>query len=89
MGPVRKSKSEKVKFDDDGTVAVSVDLEQCLVPDPVNRQRLLNYFERTGHVLPPEHNLLQFYLDDTEKFTSENKMVINKNKTAYIYYHSR
>ena len=84
MGPVHKSKSEKVKFVDDGTVAVSVDLEQCLVPDPVNRQRPLNYFERTGHVLPPEHNLLQFFVDDAEKFTSENKMVINKNKTKIL-----
>jgi hypothetical protein len=42
-GPVLVSKSEKVKFVDDGTVAVSVDLKASLVPDPVQRERPLNY----------------------------------------------
>ena len=55
-GPVQKSKSEKVKFVDDGTVAVSVDLRQCLVPDPVDRVRPVHYQERTGHILPQENN---------------------------------
>ena len=38
-GPVLKSRSETVKFVDDGTVAVSIDLKHCLVPDPVYRVR--------------------------------------------------
>ena len=33
-GPVLKAKSEKVKYVDDGTVAVSVDLKASLIPDP-------------------------------------------------------
>ena len=37
--PVLKSKSEKVKFVDDGTVAVSIDLKGCLIVDPVERAR--------------------------------------------------
>ena len=38
QGPILKSKAEKVKFVDDGTVAISVNLKNCLVPDPVDRQ---------------------------------------------------
>ena len=83
-GPVLKSKAEKVKFVDDGTVAVSIDLKQCLIPDPQNRPRPHNYHERTGHILPAENNLLQYYIQDTEKFVSDNKMVINKKKTKII-----
>ena len=81
QGPMSKSRSEKVKFVDDGTVAVSVDLKTSLVPDPVDRDRPLNYHERTGHVLPVEHNLLQHYVRDAEQFVSDNKMVVNKKKT--------
>ena len=83
-GPVLKSKAEKVKFVDDGTVAITIDLKQCLVPDPVDRARPVNYHERTGHILPAQNNLLQYYVEDTEKFTTENKMVINKKKTKII-----
>ena len=73
-----------MKFVDDGTVAVSVDLKTCLVADPENRARPLNYHERTGHILPPENNLLQYYISDTEQFVADNKMVINKQKTKII-----
>ena len=84
QGPVLKSKSEKVKFVNDGTVAVSIDLKACLVPDPIERARPLNFHERTGHILPPENNLLQFYIDDTENFARDNLLVINKQKTKVI-----
>ena len=84
MGPVTKSKSEKVKYVDDGSVAVSINLKTCLVPDPVVRPKPLNYHERTCQTLPVENNLLQYYLDDTEKFAVENKMKINPRKTKVI-----
>ena len=74
----------KVKFVDDGTVAVSVNLKSSLIPDPVERARPLNYHEWTGHVLPEQQNLLQYYIRDAEKFTEDNKMVINKDKTKII-----
>ena len=85
-GPVLQSKSEKVKFIDDGSVAVSIDLKQCLVPDPVHRPRPLQYHERTGHILPPENNLLQYYIADTEDFTQRNNMVINQRKTKIMHF---
>ena len=84
IGPLNGSKSEKVKFVDDGSVAVSVDLKACLVPDPVQRPRPLKYHERTEHILPPQNNLLQYYVTDTEHFVEENKMVINKQKTKIM-----
>ena len=65
-------------------MAVSVDLKTCLVPDPVIRDRPLNFHERTGHILPEENNLLQYYVRDTEMFAAENKLVINKQKTKLI-----
>ena len=83
-GPVTSSKSEKVKFVDNGTIAVSVDLKACLAPDPVLRPRPLNYHERTGHILPSENNLLQYFIKDAEEFVLNNNMVINKRKTKVI-----
>ena len=80
QGPVTKSKAEKVKFVDDGTVAVSVNLKSSVVPDSVDRPHPRNYHERTGHVVPDQNNLLQFYIRDTEEFVTENLMVINKQK---------
>ena len=59
-GPVLESKSEKVKFVDDGTVAVSINLKKCLKQDPVSRPRPFNFRERTQQILPAKNNLLQF-----------------------------
>ena len=83
-GPISKSKSVKVKFVDDGTVAVSVNLKTSLIPDPEDRAQPLNYQERTGHILPGEQNLLQYYIEDAESYCSNNQMVINKQKTKVI-----
>ena len=85
-GPVLKSKAVKVKYIDDGTVATSINLKKCLINDPINRSRPFNYHERTEHVLPPENNLLQYYLDDTEQFTRDNKMKINSTKSKIILF---
>ena len=74
----------KVKFVDDGTVAVSVNLKASLIPDPVQRPRPLNYEERTGHVLQVEQNLLHYYIIDAENYSHINQMVINKQKTKVI-----
>ena len=85
-GEVTKSKSEKVKFIDDGSVAVSINLKTSLIPDPVRRPCPLNYHERTSQILPDENNLLHYYLQDTENFTINNKMKINSKKTKVILF---
>ena len=84
FGPVTKAKAEKVKFVDDGTVAVSIDLKVSVVQDPVDRPKPRNFHERTGHILPEKDNLLHYYLRDTEQFALDNKMIINKQKTKLI-----
>jgi hypothetical protein len=85
-GPVRKSKAVKVKYIDDGTVATSINLKKCLTLDPVDRPRPFNYHERTQQILPAQNNLLQYYLEDTENFTEENKMKINPKKSQVILF---
>ena len=82
-GPVTKSKAEKVKYIDDGTVAVSIDLKKCLTNDPAER---LNFHERTNQILPAENNLLQYYLSDTEDFTKSNLMKINSKKSKVMLF---
>ena len=84
FGIITQSKSEKVKFIDDGSVAVSVNLKASLIPDPVKRPYPLNYNERTCQILPNRNNLLQYYLKDTENFTNQNKMKVNPKKTKVI-----
>ena len=44
----------------------------------------LKFHERTQHILPPENNLLQFYIEDTEQFIKKNRMVINRSKTNIL-----
>ena len=78
--PINTSKVKSVKLVDDG----SKDLKTCLAPDLSMRPRPVNYHERTCSVLPPENNLLQFYLNEAENFTLENKMKINAKKTKII-----
>ena len=84
LGPLVKSKAVKVKFVDDGTVAVSINLKDCIVPDPATRPRPLNFHERTGHILPEANNMLQHYITDNEEFVAEDKMQMNKKKTKVI-----
>ena len=68
FGPIQTSRAKAVKFVDDGSVTVSINLKTCLSADPESRPLPLNYHERTCSVLPPENNLMQYYLDDAEKF---------------------
>ena len=79
--PASKSQSKSVKCIDDGTVAVSINLKSSLIPDTVKKPQPFNYDERTCQVLPKEENLLQYFLEDAEKFTTETKMKINPKKT--------
>ena len=78
--------SESAKFVDDGSIADNVNLKTCLIPAPSNQPRPLNYHERTSQVLPSENNLLQYFLEDTEKFTTENKMKVNSKKTKVLLF---
>ena len=50
-------KSLTVKYVDDGSVAVDVDLKKSLIPDPVEKPKPLQFRECTGHILPAEKQL--------------------------------
>ena len=85
-GPVTKLKAEKLKYIEDGTVAVSIYLKKCLTDDPEERSKPLNFHERTNQILPAENNLLQYYLSDTEDFTKSNLMKINSKKSKVMLF---
>ena len=69
LHPLRSTKSLNVEYVDDGAVAAEVDLKKHLVLDKEYRPFPLSFRQRTGHMLPPEHNLLQLYLNNIEEFT--------------------
>ena len=69
---------------DDTAAAVTVNLKLSLVHDSEKRPKPLKHSERMETVLPSHNNLLQFYLNDIEKFTVENKMKINISKTKVM-----
>ena len=49
--------------------------------EPYIRAKPLKYDERACQVLPQDENWLQLFLDDAEKFTINNEMKINPNRT--------
>ena len=85
---LQDARTEKVKYIDDGSVAVSINLKSYLIPDPSKRPMPLNFRERCQLVLPAENNPLQYILTVTEKFARENKMDINMKKTEAMLFTS-
>jgi hypothetical protein len=71
-----------MKYVDDLSLAVSINLKDNLVPNPeVNPQRPLSYHERTQHILPGTRNMIQQEFDNLKEFASQHEMVINGEKT--------
>ena len=77
-----------VKFVDDHSCAVKIDLKKALVNDPIKRQKPLNFHERSGHVLPPDQNALQYLLENLFEFTEKNLMRINESKTKVMLFNT-
>ena len=72
----------KVKWIDDLTILSTVNLETQAVHDPDhNMQRPLNFHNRTEHMLPIQHNMLQKDVWNLQQFAHDNSMVINQEKT--------
>ena len=82
------SKSQTVKFVDDGAIATSIDMKATLIPDSTVRPFPLKFNERTGHILPDNENLLQSYVTDLEQFAMENKLKINEPKTNLMLFNT-
>ena len=81
-----RPKSISLKFVDDLSVGVKVDLSKDIVNETSVRPLPLNRHEVTGHILPPENNLLQAYMDDLQEFCSSNQLVINEKKTTIMLF---
>ena len=77
-----------VKFVDDHSSAVRINLKLCLSKDPVDRPKPLNYHERTEHILMPHTNVLQSTLNDLHKFTVDNLMKISISKTNIMLFNT-
>ena len=77
-----------VKYVDDHSCGVKIDLKRALIKDPMARQRPLGYHERTGHILPADRNYLQLNLDDIQSFTEKNLMKINVGKTKTMIFNT-
>ena len=77
-----------VKFVDDHSCAIKIDLKKSLIHDPVQRLGPLNFHERTEHVLPVNSNCLHSELNDLYGYTINNLMKINVNKTKIMLFNS-
>ena len=88
--PLSKRKPmEKVhmKYVDDLSLAVSLDLKQNLVQNPdQNPERPLTFRNRTNHILPQEKNTMQEEFDKLAAFANQNEMVINDDKTKAMLF---
>ena len=82
--PLSNVKNISLKYFDDATSAVGIDLKEELSLDPVDRPRPLTSNERSGLILPIQHNKLQDDLDGFRQFAQENNFQINHQKTKVI-----
>ena len=89
--PTKRKPMEKIhlKFIDDMTAAVSINLKQNLVqnPDP-NPIRPLQYHDRTQHILPEERYQLQSLLDDLMTYSDDHQMQINQSKSKVMLFNN-
>ena len=79
----RIGETENKKFVDDLTLLEVVNLKDNLVKKTASTSPP-NFHERHGLWLPPEKTVLQHKLEDLQKFTQENEMLINAKKTKVI-----
>ena len=75
-----------MKYFDDTTAAAKIDLKNDLVPDSRQRERPLNWNEKSQLVLKSENNLLQQDLVEFENFTRNNLMKINPKKSNILLF---
>ena len=82
------SHSISVKYVDDHSCAVKINLKNCLAEDPYNRPQPFKFHERTQQVLPRYSNFLQNMIDDLHSFTEGNLMKINLQKSKVMLFNA-
>ena len=69
------------QYVDDLSLAQSINLKECLIPNPdPSPARPLAYHDRTGHLLPTEACQLQEEINQLVTYSQANQMTINENK---------
>ena len=76
--------SISVKFVDDASAAVKIDLKNMLVKDHIQRERPYTYNEHNELILPEGRNPLKPILDSLQRFTETQGMLINQKKTKIL-----
>ena len=84
--PQEETASKHMKYVDEATLTVSVDLKNLFKIEIINRPKPLNFNEKSELYLPIEHNLLQKQMQQFEDFTLTNKMKINQGKSKLILF---
>ena len=78
-----------MKFVDDMSCAQSLNIKNCLTPNPnPNSARPLKYHDRTHHLLPTAACALQSQLDKLEDYCRSNQMLINRSKTKVMLFNT-
>ena len=78
-----------MKFVDDLTLAESINVKECVIPNPdPNPPRPLSYHDRTLHVLPTAQTPVQGELNRMLDYCRENKMKINMDKTKVALFNT-
>ena len=81
----KKMKITRKKWIDDFTLAPSLDLKKCLVPDQ-EATRPVPFRGRTGHILPQRSNILQKEIDSVVLLSQQRKMLLNPIKTKAMLF---
>ena len=76
--------SLNLKYVDDLSMLCALSLKSCLLDDPVDRPRPLNFDERTGQILDMSNNQLQRDLEILHEFTSRKQLKIKEKKTQIM-----
>ena len=72
--------NRNLKYIDDLSMMVAIDLKRMLADDPVDRARPLTFNERTRQILPVENNQMQELLHDLHEFTTNKQLKIKERK---------
>ena len=76
-----------MKYVDDLSLAKSINLKECVVPNP-NPTHPLSYRERTNHILPSYNYTLQEHLNNIANFANRHDMVINTDKCKVMMFNT-
>ena len=79
--------SKHWKYVDDLTIAEAIDLKRVLLHDD-KMTKPLEYHNRTEQILPKEGSKVYAQLEELIKYSADNEMKINKEKTKFMLFNT-